>query len=136
MHSGNSKESHSDCHANNLEFSFAFLDNLKKLFSFSLCNTKDTIISITISFSINCVFDFYIHIVSVYLNCNMYKNKCTFVSFIIILIYLESFSTLASKYNSIHSDKYNIFSTRTRRQILFGGKYSKVLRLLQTHDKS
>ena len=53
-----------------------------------------------------------------------------------IFIYLESFSTLANKYNSIHSDKHNIFSTRTRRQVLFGGKHLKILRLLQTHIMS
>ena len=71
---------------------------------------------------------------SVYFNCNMYKNKCIFVLLVLMSIYLESSSTLANKYNSIHSDKYNIFSTRTRRQVLFGGKFLKILRLLLAHD--
>ena len=58
-----------------------------------------------------------------YLNNKISRNKWVYVSFAIIFIYLERNLSLANKLNSIQSAEYNVFRTREKRQVLFGGKY-------------
>ena len=53
VHFGNSKESHSNCHANNLEFHLHFLTILKNYFLFRCATQKARLYTITISFTLN-----------------------------------------------------------------------------------
>ena len=58
-----------------------------------------------------------------YVSNNRCKNKWVYVSFAIIFIHLERNAVLANILNSIHSVEHNVFGTREKRQVLFGGKY-------------